>query len=73
MPRPVPTHAARAARIFLRGTSHTSPHAAIQAGARTEEEWTALLEGQHARFWAENGRRARRAVRARHPMRQDEA
>lgn len=69
-PRPCTYEAeiARAARLFLRGTQHATPHDAIQAGARTEEQWTAILEGAHARFWSRNGLRARQAVRKRHPM-----
>lgn len=58
----------RAARAFLRGTSHPTPDSAIRAGARTEEQWTAILEGARARFWSSNGLRARKKVQARHPM-----
>lgn len=73
MPRPArpctyEAEIARAARLFLRGTQHATPHDAIQAGARTEEQWTAILEGAHARFWSRNGLRARQAVQKRHPM-----
>ncbi|MVN88619.1 hypothetical protein GO986_17935 [Deinococcus sp. HMF7620] len=68
MARKSATHPDKARRAFLRGTAHSSPHAAIEAGARTEEEWAAMLEGQHARFWAANGQKARRAVKKRHPM-----
>lgn len=59
----------KARRAFLRGTAHTSPHAAIQAGARTEEQWAAYLDGFRARYFASNGLKARKAVRSRHPMR----
>lgn len=68
MPRKSPTYANSAARAFLRGTAHTSPHEAIQAGARTQAEWTAFLEGREIRFWARNGLKARKAVKNRHPM-----
>ena len=71
MPRKPTTpssYAEVARRKFLRGTAHTSPHEAIQAGARTEEEWAALLEGQHARLWSRHNQKARRNVKARHPM-----
>ncbi len=71
MPRKPHHHAHRAARAFLRGTTFTSPHEAIMAGARTREEWEAHLEGQEARFWAMNGLRARRAVTSRHPMQEN--
>ena len=73
MPRKPPTtmedFLTRAARAFLRGTRHTSPHAAIQAGARTEDQWQAHLDGARAHFYSTNGLRARQSVKARHPMR----
>ncbi len=60
----------KARRAFLRGTTHTSPHAAIEAGARTEEQWAAALDGFRARYFASNGLKARKSVRSRHPMRE---
>jgi hypothetical protein len=71
MTRKAPSYsdqADKARRAFLRGTTHTSPHAAIQAGARTEEQWAACLDGFRARYFASNGLKARKAVRSRHPM-----
>lgn len=68
MPRKPAPYFARAARIFLRGTAHTCPQSAIEAGARTEAEWSALLEGQRAAWWSKHNQGARRAVKARHPM-----
>jgi len=68
MPRKRPHYASSAARKFLRGTVHNSPHEAIEAGARTDEELAAYFEGQSAKFWATNGLKARRAVQSRHPM-----
>ncbi|MFC4639819.1 hypothetical protein [Deinococcus hohokamensis] len=68
MPRKPTSHADKARRAFLRGTAHSSPHAAIERGARTDEEWAAFLDGQQARFHMTNGRKARKAVKARHPM-----
>lgn len=60
-------YAERAKRIFLRGTAFDSPHAAIEAGARTEEEWHAILEGQKHRMYFETGLIGRQRTR-RHPM-----
>lgn len=68
MPRKAPPYFARAARQFLRGTAHTCPQAAITAGARTEAEWSALLEGARAAWWSQHNKKARRAVKARHPV-----
>ncbi|GAA4002842.1 hypothetical protein GCM10022631_11990 [Deinococcus rubellus] len=66
---PVKRHYAdKAAVKFLRGTVHTSPDEAIAAGARTEEQWSAFMKGEAARFWSENGQKARRAVRKRHKV-----
>ena len=63
-----PKHYAERARcIFLRGTVHKSPHAAIESGARTEEEWNAILEGQKHRLFFQTGRAGRKKTR-RHPM-----
>lgn len=74
MPRKPPTtmedFLTHAARAFLRGTVHTSPHAAIEAGARTHEEWLAYLDGARIHFYSTNGLRARQNVKARHPMRE---
>lgn len=73
MPRKPASHADKARRAFLRGTTHTSPHAAIETGARSNRRWLALLDGQQVRFHMDNGLKARRAVKARHPMRSPEA
>ncbi|WP_161883936.1 hypothetical protein [Deinococcus alpinitundrae] len=62
-------YADKAAVKFLRGTTFSSPDEAIQAGARTEEQWSAFMKGEAARFWSANGQKARRAVRKRHPIR----
>lgn len=59
-------YADKAAAKFLRGTPFSSPHEAITAGARTEEQWSAFMKGQAAQFWSENGKKARRAVTKRH-------
>lgn len=69
MPRKARTHADKARTAFLRGTHHVSPHAAMLAGARTEEEWLALLDGKQAVYHIQNTRKARRAVQKRHPVR----
>lgn len=62
-------YADKAAVKFLRGTAYSSPDEAIAAGARTDEQWSAFMKGEAARFWSENGQKARRAVRKRHPIR----
>ncbi|QLG11751.1 hypothetical protein HLB42_21605 (plasmid) [Deinococcus sp. D7000] len=61
-------YAEQAARAFLRGTGHPTVDAAIRAGARTNDQWLAFLDGHNARFWSANGKRARRQVTARHPV-----
>lgn len=63
-------YAEKAARAFLRGTGHTSVHSAVTAGARTNEEWRLFLERYHQRFWSTHNKKARRAVKARHPVRE---
>ncbi|WP_261665456.1 hypothetical protein [Deinococcus sp. Marseille-Q6407] len=68
MPRPKKPYAEKAKHAFLRGTAHSSPHAAMMAGCRTEEEWEARQEGFRNRYYIENGRKARRAVKKRHPV-----
>ena len=61
-------YAEQAARAFLRGTGHPTVDAAIRAGARTNDQWLAFLDGHNARFWSTNGKRARRKVVLRHPV-----
>lgn len=69
MPRKPRHHAEKAAKAFTRNTASASPHAAIEAG-RSARVLEALFEGQHTRYFSENGRKARRAVQKRHPMAQ---
>ncbi len=68
MPRKSRHFSDKATRLFVKGTGHRSPHAAIASGARTEEEWAALLDGLRTRFYKANGLKARRNVKKRHPM-----
>lgn len=62
-------YAVLAAKILLRGTGHSSVDSAIRAGARTEVEWCIILKRCEQRFWTQHNRKARRAVKARHPVR----
>ena len=68
MPRKPRHYSEQAARKFLRGTGHPSVDSAIRAGARTNDQWLAFLDGHIARFWSDNGKRARRRVVHRHPV-----
>ena len=68
MTTPKRHYANKAARDFLRGTAFTSPQEAIEAGARTEFQWQTFMLGQAAKFWRENGRKAREKVKRRHPI-----
>lgn len=68
MTTPKRHYANKAARDFLRGTAFDSPDDAIQAGARSEFQWQTFMLGRAAKFWRENGAKARRKVKARHPV-----
>ena len=67
MPRKPPPPAQRAARLITRGTVHATPAHVLKA-ARTEDFWNALLDGQRGIFWSKNGKKARRKVQKRHPV-----
>lgn len=68
MARKKPHYAEQAARAFLRGTGHSDVDCAIRAGARTNEEWRIFIERFEQQFWVTHNRKARRAVKARHPV-----
>lgn len=68
MGQPATHYAISAKRLFLSGAAHQSVDSAIRSGARTEEEWCLLLRLCERRFWIANNQKARRAVKARHPM-----
>lgn len=61
-------YAQKAAKKFLRGTSFSSPQEAIDAGYRTNEQWEEFMRGETAKFWRQNGQKARRKVKGRHPV-----
>ncbi|MBZ9712203.1 hypothetical protein [Deinococcus multiflagellatus] len=67
MPRKPRSYVDQAARRITRGTVHNSPAFVIRI-ARTEEFWNALLDGQRGIFWSRNGKKARRKVVRRHPV-----
>ncbi|WP_152544800.1 hypothetical protein [Deinococcus phoenicis] len=68
MPRKSAHYAHLAARAFLRGTGHSTVDSAIRAGARTNAEWCILLRHFEQRFWSTHNKKARRAVKTRHPV-----
>lgn len=61
-------YAQRAAKKFLRNTPFSTPDEAIRAGYRTESQWQDFMKGTTWLFWSQNGQRARRKVKSRHPM-----
>jgi hypothetical protein len=66
-----PAHQARAALLRgLVGQHCATPDDALRL-AIPEAEWEALLEGRTVRFQVQNCRKARRAVKLRHPVRSD--
>lgn len=73
MPRKALHYAVLATKLFLRGTGHTSVAAAIAAGCRTDAEWCILLRRCEQQFWSQHNRKARRAVKARHPVKGPDA
>lgn len=62
-------YAQKAAKKFLRNTPYSTVDEAIKAGARSNAQFEAFMLREAQAFWSANGRKARKYVKRRHPVR----